>query len=133
MAWITLLAMKDADGVVKAARSALAYRARVSDEECAKALQVLASPDPQSMTKDNEGRRIKEVPGGWLVLNHELYRFSTEAKREFWRQQKAEQRAAKEAAKEAAKNKRKSSNKQRDLKVPFGPAPGEPQDFQRHE
>jgi hypothetical protein len=95
--WITMLAMKDQDGIVRAARVSLAHRARVSESECEKALKVLSAPDPQSMTKDNEGRRIKEVPGGWIILNHELYRFSTEAKREFWRQQKADQRESKKA------------------------------------
>jgi hypothetical protein len=90
--WITMLAMKDKDGLVRAAPIALAHRARVSPEECHEALETLKAPDPQSMTPDNDGRRIREVPGGWQILNHELYRFSTEAKREFWRQQKAEQR-----------------------------------------
>lgn len=93
--WITMLAMKDKDGHVKAAKAALAHRARVTLEECETALKTLMEPDPQSMTPDNEGRRIQEEPGGWLILNHDLYRFSTEAKREFWRDQKAKQRAKK--------------------------------------
>lgn len=92
LVWITMLAMKDADGMVHAARTALAYRARVSEKECAEALKVLMAPDPHSTTADNEGRRIVEIPGGWQILNNDLYRFSTEAKREFWKQQKAEQR-----------------------------------------
>lgn len=96
--WITLLAMKDKEGMVRAAKVALAHRARVSIEECDIALNTLMSPDPQSMTPDNEGRRIKEVPGGWQILNHDLYRFSTEAKREFWREQKEEQRRKKKPA-----------------------------------
>jgi hypothetical protein len=96
--WITMLAMKDKDGHVKAAKAALAHRARVTLEECEAALQVLMAPDPQSMTPDHEGRRIQEEPGGWLILNHDLYRFSTEAKREFWRDQKAKQRSKKKQA-----------------------------------
>lgn len=113
--WITMLAMKDADGFVRAAKVALAHRARVTEEECDKALKVLMDPDPQSMTPDNEGRRIKEVPGGWLILNHELYRFSTEAKREFWKQQKAEQREREKAA----ERKKKRSHPE------INPLPGE--------
>lgn len=97
LVWITLLAMKDSDGLVGAAKVALAHRARVSVEECERALNILISPDPQSMTPDNEGRRIMEVAGGWKILNNDLYRFSTDAKREFWRQQKSEQRAAEES------------------------------------
>ena len=99
LVWITLLAMKDAEGVVRAAKKALAYRARVSEDECERALSVLLAPDPQSMTPDHEGRRIAEVAGGWRILNHDLYRFSTEAKREFWREQKAEQRRKEDEAK----------------------------------
>ncbi len=101
LVWITMLAMKDANGLVRAAKVALAYRARVSVDECDRALGVLLAPDPQSMTPDNEGRRIKEVPGGWQILNNDLYRFSTDAKREFWRQQKADQRAAEDAKKKS--------------------------------
>ncbi len=107
--WITMLAMKDANGEVRAARAALAHRARLSIEECEVALKVLMAPDPQSMTPDNEGRRIAEMPGGWKILNHEIYRFSTEAKREFWREQKAEQRRKEEEKKLKRSRKRANS------------------------
>ena len=110
LVWITMLAMKDADGFVRAAKVALAYRARVTDDECEKALKILMAPDPQSMTPDNEGRRIREVPGGWLILNHDLYRFSTEAKREFWKQQKAEQRAQQKLTVEIKKKRRRTED-----------------------
>jgi len=118
--WITMLAMKDAEGIVRAAPAALAHRARVSESECAAALRVLLSPDKESFTPDNEGRRIKEIAGGWLILNHELYRFSTEAKREFWKQQKADQRrrdAEKKASRETKKRK-----KQPGMDAPAGPS-----------
>jgi hypothetical protein len=32
------------------------------------------APDPDSRTKTNEGRRIKEIDGGWVLLNHGKYR-----------------------------------------------------------
>src|SRR5688572_28954572 len=83
--WLTLLMMKNADGVIQSSKVGLADRARVSDEECAVALIALTSPDPDDTSKVEEGRRIREIPGGWQVVNHDLYRFSTEAKREFWR------------------------------------------------
>ena len=79
----------------------LADRAKVGDDECRKALQIFLSPDPNDTSKVDEGRRIREIPGGWQIVNHDLYRFSTEAKREFWRQQKALQRE------KAAQKKRK--------------------------
>jgi len=108
LVWITMLAMKDADGVVRAAPKALAHRARVTEAECASALKTLREPDPQSSTPAHDGRRIADLEGGggWQILNHELYRFSTDAKRAFWREQKAAQR---EAKKEPVGTPRKSS------------------------
>ncbi len=98
LVWITLLAMKNFQGQVFASVVGLADRAKVSSDECRKSLQVLLSPDPEDTSKVEEGRRIREIPGGWEIVNHDMYRFSTEAKREFWRATKAEQRerAAKE-------------------------------------
>lgn len=92
LVWITLLAMKNSEGKIWSSVIGLAHRAKVSQEECKTALHILLSPDPDDTSKVEEGRRIREIPGGWEVINHDLYRFSTEAKREFWRVQKAEQR-----------------------------------------
>jgi hypothetical protein len=74
LVFITMLAMKDADGKVSAAVPGLAHIARVSIEDTRKALKILESPDPESRTEANEGRRIKKVDGGWLVLGHFKYR-----------------------------------------------------------
>jgi hypothetical protein len=95
LVWITILALKDKDGCVYASKVGLADSAKVSPEECAAALVTLLSPDPNDTSGVYEGRRIVEIPGGWRVINNDLYRFSTEAKREIWRQQKAVQRAKK--------------------------------------
>jgi len=95
LVWITMLAMKDGDGMVKASVPGLAHRARVTLEECKKALGVFLSPDPESGSKVEDGRRIREVAGGWFVINHEMYRYSTEEKRQYWREKKAEQREKK--------------------------------------
>lgn len=72
--WITMLALKDRDGVVEASVPGLADAARVTLSECKAALLLLSSPDEYSRTPDNEGRRIAEVPGGWSILNHDVYR-----------------------------------------------------------
>lgn len=74
LVWITMLALKDRDGIVEASIPGLADVARVSLEECEQALAKLMSPDKYSRTQDNEGRRIAECRGGWRVLNHDLYR-----------------------------------------------------------
>jgi len=67
--WITMLAMSNADGVVEASVPGLADLARVTVEQCEDALFRLRTPDPYSRTKDNEGRRIADVDGGFLILN----------------------------------------------------------------
>lgn len=72
--WVTMMAMANIDGVVEASVPGLARAAQVSVEDCRKALTYLSAPDPDSRTKDHGGRRIEEVPGGWFLLNHGLYR-----------------------------------------------------------
>lgn len=72
--WMTMLAAKDKDGIVEASIPGLARLANVTLEECEVALGKFLAPDPYSRTKDNDGRRIEEVHGGWRVLNHDYYR-----------------------------------------------------------
>ena len=72
--WITMLAMADQHGRVWASIPGLANIARVSIEACEEAIAELMSPDKYSRTKDNEGRRIEEIDGGWRLLNHAKYR-----------------------------------------------------------
>ena len=71
--WITLLAMADRDGVVRASVTGLAHLARVTLDECREALACFLGPDPDSRDRTT-GERIEEVPGGWLLLNHANYR-----------------------------------------------------------
>lgn len=71
--WIALLAMKDQNGEVMASVPGLADRAKVSRRVCERALRIFLAPDRDSRTKDDDGRRIREIDGGWLVLNHDKY------------------------------------------------------------
>ena len=68
--WITLLAMAGRDGVADGSIPGLADLARVSVEDCEAALAKLKAPDKYSRSKGNDGRRIRDVDGGWLLLNH---------------------------------------------------------------
>lgn len=75
--WITMLAMSDAHGRVDGSIPGLADLARVSLDQCQSALKCLSEPDFYSRTKDHEGRRIREIDGGWEILNYLKYREAT--------------------------------------------------------
>lgn len=74
LVWITMLAMADSRGIVHASVGGLAHTARVSREECQKAINVLLSPDADSRSPEHEGRRIEKIDGGFLLLNYAKYR-----------------------------------------------------------
>lgn len=95
LVWITLLAIKDARQVAESSVPGLAKLAGVSLEECELALKELLGPDPYSRSKESEGRRIREVEGGWYIINGEKYqqRMSVEERREYKRVWMANKRA----------------------------------------
>ena len=75
LVWITLLAAMDQDGYAHfSAVENLAGRARVSTEECEKAIACFLAPDPNSGDPAHEGRRVERIPGGFLILNAVKYR-----------------------------------------------------------
>jgi hypothetical protein len=97
LVWITMLALKDRSHHVRGTPSYLARVARVTDDECQVALAKLSGPDPHSRSTEHEGRRISDVPGGWVVLNGDRYQkmLSYEERREYNRQKQAEYRRRK--------------------------------------
>lgn len=101
--WITILALTDQDGYCAASVPGLANMARLSVDDTVQALSKLEAPDQYSRTTSNEGRRLQKVDGGWLVLNHGLYRDRerAEKRREYMRELMAKKRmlAANEANK----------------------------------
>src|SRR5262245_22814697 len=72
--WIAVLTLADARGMVEASVVGLTRRANVTRAQCEDALQRLKAPDPNSKSPENEGRRIEDVKGGWLILNYRAYR-----------------------------------------------------------
>ena len=66
--WITILALSDSRGVVESSIPGLAKAARLTIDECLDGIKKLESPDRWSRTKEYEGRRIRPIDGGWLVL-----------------------------------------------------------------
>jgi hypothetical protein len=76
-------------GEVQASVPGLADAARVTLEQCLNALEHLSSPDEWSRTKTFQGRRIKEIDGGWLILTYEKHRAIRDAE-----ERRAQTRAA---------------------------------------
>lgn len=72
--WITMLALADKNGEVQGSIPGLARLSGTPVEAVEKALGKFLSPDPHSRTKDDEGRRIEVIDGGWALLNHAKYR-----------------------------------------------------------
>lgn len=72
--WITMLALADKHGEISASVPGLARAAGVEVPDCEAALEKFLSPDKYSRTKDDEGRRIEVIDGGWSLLNHGKYR-----------------------------------------------------------
>lgn len=95
--WITMLAISNKDGIVEASVPGLADLSRVTVEECRAAVAKLESPDPDSRTKAEEGRRILPIDGGWRLVNHAKYRakMGESERREYLRLKQQEHRARK--------------------------------------
>lgn len=73
LVWVTMLAMKNRDGIVEASVPGIAAAAGVSLPEAEQALALFMAPDPHSRTETDSGRRVRKVPGGWFVINHDEY------------------------------------------------------------
>lgn len=80
--WITMLAIKDENGIVLGTEETLARIANVTLQCVTDAIERFSSPDKNSRTPDNEGRRIAKCDGGWIVLNHGKYRDNSAVLRE---------------------------------------------------
>lgn len=119
--WVTMLAMADASGKVYASVPGLARYANISLEDTEQGLQALLSPDPYSRTKEHEGRRIAEIDGGWLLLNHAKYKGirGESERREYKREWDRNNR-------KKAENPTKSDNCGQNPTVPTHPTPPTP-------
>jgi hypothetical protein len=74
LVWITMMALADRDGIVTASVAGLAKLAEVPRAECERALELFLAPDPDSSSREHDGRRIEAVDRGWRLLNHAKYR-----------------------------------------------------------
>ena len=72
--WVSMLSWADKRGRVFGSVPGIARRAGINVDEAEAALASFLSPDSHSRTKDNDGRRIEPIDGGWLLLNYAKYR-----------------------------------------------------------
>lgn len=72
--WVTFLAKSDSKGFVGASRSGMIRASNVSPEDFDRAIDTLESPDSDSRSTENDGRRLEKVEGGWLIVNYLKYR-----------------------------------------------------------
>lgn len=96
--FLTMVAKKDMDHVVRANAYEIGKWARKSEAEAIEALRVLSSPDTRRIEPQPfEGRRVQKVADGWLILNGEFYRSMMRAanRREYQRVKQKEYRKRK--------------------------------------
>ncbi len=87
--WITLLLLADPNGFVRAAPSAIAREAGIPAEVARKAISLFCSPDNESRSPENQGKRIERVEGGFHILNYEKYRerdYTNAERQKRWRE-----------------------------------------------
>lgn len=102
--WITMLALKNRDHFVRGTTHYLALAARVTDEDCARALAKLSSADAESHNKEFDGRRVLLVSGGWQIVSGDKYQkmLSVEERREYQRVKQAEYRKRRKSSRHSA-------------------------------
>lgn len=72
--WMTMLAKKDSDHVVRGNAYNISRWARMTEKEVIEGLKILASPDTKRLEPQTfDGRRIEKVEDGWFVLNGDKY------------------------------------------------------------
>lgn len=72
--FITMIACQDLDHIVRHNAYALSRKSRKTESEVLQALSILSQPDAKRLEEQEfEGRRIKSVEEGWLILNGQKY------------------------------------------------------------
>ena len=97
--FVTMLALKDRDHVVRHGAFELSRKANLTEAEVLESLKVLQSPDTKRLEpQEFEGRRIEKTEGGWLMLNGEKYRKAMQDlyRKEYKRIKQAEYRSREE-------------------------------------
>jgi hypothetical protein len=105
--FVTLMALKDRDMIVRRSAFSIAQRGHMTEKEVLEGLNILSKPDKRRLeAQPFDGRRIEKVEGGWLILNGEKYRqiISTIKRRDYqsaWQKEYRKRRKFSEGTKDA--------------------------------
>jgi len=72
--FVYILSRCGPDGISRTSPTGISAHCFLSLDVVRRAIETLESPDPDSRSKVDEGRRIKDVDGGFLVVNYLKYR-----------------------------------------------------------
>jgi hypothetical protein len=104
--FLTMLAVQDVDHIVRHNAYALSRKSRKTEAQVLEALKILSEPDEKRLEpQEFDGRRIKAVEEGWLILNGAKYQEMV----------KAEMRRANNRKSQAAFRKRQEERRLREL------------------
>lgn len=102
--FMMLLAIAAPDGAVIGTDVAIARRLNISTEDFQRCMKALMSPDPNSNSKEHEGRRVIQNDGerGYLIVNYVTYREfrDKESRRIYMREYMRNAREAKDSCKQ---------------------------------
>lgn len=110
--WIAMLALANQSGIVRTAAPALAHTCMIPLDRMREILCILESPDEDSRSDAQGGRRLLKVEGGWWLVNHEEYRrkVSAEEKLAADRERIAAKRASLRPASQGVASRREESH-----------------------
>ena len=107
--FMDLIVLADKDGVVDMTADAISRRTNVPLEVVNHAIETLCSPDPQSRSDTEDGKRIVLIDSrrgwGWQIVNYQHYRniASEDERRAYFRDKKREYRAKRSNAQDNSK------------------------------
>jgi len=97
--WGWILSHKDVEGRVEINPRLVAGELGGTVEQVAAAIEYLMAPDPESRSKQEDGRRLKQVGQfEYEVVNHGKYRDRGGSRAEYWRQYRAKKKAEEDGA-----------------------------------
>jgi hypothetical protein len=105
----------DSSGFCLGIETSLARIFNVTLEDFLQAIKILEAPDSKSRTPDNEGKRIRKVQGGWLILNHGIYQSESKIENKTDSESESESKNRVSDANRVSKTEDKVSDKVSDL------------------